>query len=197
MLPHKKVSSHRTSGRVVVPALVLAVIILLVGGGGYWYVTRDLPWVDVLKDQKAYPGTKIYSDDNVLLGEIKFEKGVPVSLKKVPKNLVQAIVAVEDAHFFRHHGLDYVGMLRALLTNIWAGGVRQGGSTITQQLAKIMFLTPERTFSRKIREVILARRIEAQLTKDEILDLYLGLAPYGGNLEGVRAASLAYFGKEP
>lgn len=195
MLQPKNAFSHRTSGRVIVPALVLSLVMLAVGGGGYWYFTRDLPWVDVLKDQKTYPGTKIYSDDNVLLGEIKVEKGFPVPLKKVPKSFVQAIVAVEDAHFFRHHGLDYVGMLRALLTNIWAGGVRQGGSTITQQLAKIMFLTPERTFSRKIREVILARRIEAQLTKEEILDLYLNKIYFGHGAYGIEMAAQSYFGK--
>lgn len=154
-----------------------------------------LPTVESLKDYKPLPGTTIYANDGRVLGRITIEKGVYVPLKRVPKFLIDAVLATEDPRFYEHHGLDYRGIMRAALKNIFSFRVRQGGSTITQQLTKVVFLSPERSFIRKIREVILARRLEKEISKDEILELYLNRIYFGHGAYGVQTAARTYFGK--
>ena len=161
----------------------------------FFIFSFGLPTVESLKDYKPSPGTMILAEDGRVLGQIKIEKGIYVPLKRIPKYMVNALLATEDPRFFQHTGIDYRGILRAALKNIIAVRVAQGGSTITQQLTKVVFLSPERKFKRKIKEIILARRLEKELTKDEILELYLNKIYFGHGAYGVQMASKTYFGK--
>ena len=116
-------------------------------------------------------------------------------MSQVPRNVVLSVLAAEDADFYEHEGLDYFGILRAVSRDIMEGRAAQGGSTITQQVVKLMLLTPERTISRKVRELILARRLENELTKDEILHLYLNNVNFGHGRYGIQEAARYYFEK--
>ena len=167
--------------------ILLALLFLVLSFG--------LPTVESLKDYKPLPGTTIYAEDGRVLGKITVEKGVYVPLSRIPKSLQNAVLATEDPRFYQHHGIDYRGILRAALKNIIRLRVSQGGSTITQQLTKVVFLSPERSFIRKIREVILARRLEKEITKDEILELYLNRIYFGHGAYGAQMAARTYFGK--
>ncbi len=168
----------------------LLLIVLL-----FFVLSFNLPTVESLKDYKPSPGTTIYADDGRVLGQVRIEKGVYVPLAKIPKSMVNALLATEDPRFYQHHGIDYRGILRAALKNITRLRVSQGGSTITQQLTKVVFLSPERKFTRKIREIILARRLEKEISKDEILELYLNKIYFGHGAYGVQMAAKTYFGK--
>lgn len=161
----------------------------------FFIFSFGLPTVESLKDYKPSPGTIILAEDGRVLGQIKTEKGIHVPLHRIPAPMVNAILATEDPRFFQHKGLDYRGILRAAFKDIISIRIKQGGSTITQQLAKVVFLSPERSIARKIREVILARRIEKELTKEEILELYLNKIYFGHGAYGVQMASKTYFGK--
>src|SRR5213075_3543402 len=118
-----------------------------------------------------------------------------VPYEQLPADLINAVVAVEDAKFYQHHGYDLLGIIRAALKNFTAGHVRQGASTITQQLARNSFSLKERTFRRKLLEIFLARRIEDQFGKQKIMELYLNRIYFGGGLYGAEAAARGYFGK--
>ena len=155
----------------------------------------NLPTVEALKDYKPSPGTTIYAEDGRVLGHIRIEKGVYVPLARIPKYMKDALLATEDPRFYQHGGLDYRGILRAAFKNLFSLRVKQGGSTITQQLTKVVFLSPERKLTRKIREVILARRLEKEISKDEILELYLNKVYFGHGAYGVQMAAKTYFGK--
>ena len=148
-----------------------------------------------MKDYKPPIVTKIFSEEGEIIGEFFNEKREVVSLDRVPNYLIQAFVAGEDARFFQHKGLDYLAILRALFRNIFSGEIVQGGSTITQQVVKSLFLSPEKKFTRKIREAILAYKIEKYLTKEEILFLYLNQIYLGHGAYGVASAAENYFGK--
>ena len=161
----------------------------------FFILSFGLPTVESLKDYKPSPGTMILAEDGRVLGQIKIEKGVYVPFKRIPKYMVNALLATEDPRFFQHTGIDYRGILRAALKNIIAVRVAQGGSTITQQLTKVVFLSPERKIKRKIKEIILARRLEKELSKEEILELYLNKVYFGHGAYGVQMASKTYFGK--
>jgi penicillin-binding protein 1A len=177
--------------------ILFTVISLLLGGiaGGYLAVTRNTPSVDELKQFNASSGTKIYSDNDVLIGELKVEKGIFVPLNAIPKNLINAVVAVEDSRFWKHRGLDYIAITRAVLKDLIHGSFKEGGSTLTQQLAKVVFLSPEKTLKRKLMEATLAMKIEKNLTKREIIELYLNKVYFGHGAYGVEMASKVYFGK--
>ncbi len=175
--------------------------LLLLGGlfflfGWVWLLDRDLPSVDELKNYQPILSTKVYASDGALIGQFYVEKRVLVPLNRMPKALPEAVVAVEDSRFYRHSGIDLVGIFRAAVTDIVSLHFKQGASTITQQLARTLFLSPERTISRKIREILLARRIEALLDKDEILEIYLSQIYFGHGAYGVGAAARTYFGKD-
>ncbi|MEE8574788.1 MAG: transglycosylase domain-containing protein, partial [Thermodesulfobacteriota bacterium] len=159
-------------------------------------MTKELPSVDTLLDYAPSLTTRVYSADEKMIGEFYIERRTVVPLTQMPKHLILAILAAEDAKFFKHSGLDYTGIVRAMYKNIQAGRTVQGASTITQQVAKSFFLTPERTYSRKIREAFMASRIESTLTKDEILHLYLNQIYFGSGSYGVQSAAESYFGKD-
>ena len=182
----------------VIAYLVVVVFaaILLGGVGMYIYFTRDLPSVSVLSEYKPNLITRVYSRDGEVIGEFYIERRIVVPLQQMPDHLIKAFIAVEDAKFFEHKGIDYMGIMRALYKNLKSGRIVQGGSTITQQVARSFFLSSEKTFSRKIREAILAHRIESRLSKEEILYLYLNQIYLGNGAYGVQAASEIYFGKD-
>jgi len=163
--------------------------------GAYFFVSTTLPRVETLSDYHPPLITRIYADDGSIIAEYSRERRILVPFEKIPKTLVQAFVAAEDASFFKHQGIDFISIFRAALKNVKAGGIAQGGSTITQQVAKKLLLTSERTFTRKFKEAILAWRMEKALTKQEILYLYLNQIYLGHRAYGVEAASENYFDK--
>ncbi|MEI8257564.1 MAG: transglycosylase domain-containing protein, partial [Deltaproteobacteria bacterium] len=186
--------------RAIAWSALLGVLLALMGVGGlaglFWYYGRELPDVHRLRSQWRPPQTtRILARDGSVLAELYLERRTVVPLERIPENLVKAVLAAEDADFYRHSGLDYPGMIRALLVNIRHGTTAQGASTITQQVVKNVLLTPERTLSRKVREVLLARRIERELSKNEILYLYLNHIAFGHGRNGVEEAARFYFGK--
>ncbi len=174
-------------------------VFAIAGAVALWLVLRDyeqaLPSTKDLKDYRPPQVTRILARDGTLLAELFVERRTVVPIEQIPKAMKVAVLAAEDADFYRHEGLDYLGMLRALVVNVRSGGMVQGGSTITQQVVKNVLLTHERTFERKAREVLLARRIEQELSKDEILELYLNHIYFGHGRYGVEEAARYYFGK--
>jgi len=179
-----------------ITAMMISITALMVFGvASYFYFTHDLPSIGSMKDYKPPIVTKIFSEEGEIIGEFFNEKREVVSLDRIPNYLIQAFVAGEDARFFQHKGLDYLAILRALYRNIFSGEIVQGGSTITQQVVKSLFLSPEKRFTRKIREAILAYKIEKYLTKEEILFLYLNQIYLGYGAYGVASAAENYFGK--
>jgi penicillin-binding protein 1A len=154
-----------------------------------------LPNIEEVKRYTPPQVTRILAKDGTLLGEDFVERRTVVSIGDVPAHVKIAFLAAEDASFYEHEGLDYPGMLRAIWVNLRSQSSRQGASTITQQVVKNVMLTQERTYERKIKEVILARRIEQTLSKDEILELYLNHIYFGHGRYGVEEASRYYFGK--
>jgi penicillin-binding protein 1A len=177
----------------IVPCVILA--FLLIGLGIYLYFSFTLPPIKSLEYYKPPIITKVFSDDGELIGEFCNERRIVVPIEQIPKVLSLAFVAAEDADFFRHKGIAYLSILRAMIRNFLAGRIVQGGSTITQQTVRSMVLSRERTLSRKIREVILAHRIEKYLTKEEILYVYLNQIYLGHGNYGVEAAARDYFDK--
>ncbi|SEA70556.1 penicillin-binding protein 1A [Desulfuromusa kysingii] len=163
--------------------------------GAYFFVSTTLPKVETLSDYQPPLITRIYADDASIIAEYSRERRILVPFEKMPKTLVQAFVAAEDSSFFKHQGINFVSILRAAIKNVKAGGIAQGGSTITQQVAKKLLLTSERTFTRKFKEAILAWRMEKALTKQEILYLYLNQIYLGHRAYGVEAAAENYFDK--
>ena len=161
----------------------------------YYGLDPKLPQIDGIEDYRPLSTTRIYDRRGRLIGELASQRRTVVPMKRIPKLLVQAVVATEDAGFFEHGGLDYLGVVRALWANLRAGRFVQGGSTITQQTVKTFFLTPARTIRRKVQEVILAWRLESRLSKEEILHLYLNQIYFGHGRYGVEAASHYYFDK--
>jgi penicillin-binding protein 1A len=182
-------------------ALIVFVLSLMLAGGGaaatLWYFSQDLPSLEPLQNYQPSLVTRVYSDDRQIIGQFFIERRFLKPLPEIPKNLTQAVIATEDARFFEHPGLDIVGILRAAWTNLRHGGRKvQGASTITQQLARSLFLSSERTFDRKLRELILAYKMELVLTKEQILEMYLNQIYFGQGAYGVAAAAQTYFGKE-
>ncbi|MBU0986372.1 MAG: penicillin-binding protein 1A [Proteobacteria bacterium] len=173
----------------------LSVAGLLAGIGAFFYLSENLPKISTLKDYHPPIITTVYSDDNRKIGEFYKERRIVIPLSKMPKMLTEAFVAAEDARFYKHKGIDFLSIIRAFLKNIEAGTIVQGGSTITQQVTKSFLLTPEKSYTRKIKEAILAYRIDKSFTKDEILFLYLNQIYLGHGAYGVEAASENYYGK--
>ena len=180
------------------PALLLlsalaAGIMLLAFAAAIVYPT--LPSLDVLTDYHPKIPLRVYSGDGKLIGEFGEERRAVVSIKDVPQPLINAIVAAEDERFYQHRGVDYVGVARAAMSNFVSGGVRQGASTITMQVARNFFLSKEKTLTRKFNEMLLAFKIEASLPKDQILELYINQIYLGQRAYGFAAAGQIYFGK--
>ena len=154
-----------------------------------------LPTLEALTDYQPKIPLRIYSIEGQLIGEFGEERRAVVALATVPKSLIDAIVAAEDERFFRHRGVDYVGVARAALSNFSSGGARQGASTITMQVARNFFLSKEKTLVRKFNEMLLAFKIEAMLTKQQILELYINQIYLGQRAYGFAAAAQIYYGK--
>lgn len=174
--------------------IIILLIIGLLGGYMYWCFST-LPATENLNEYSPYESSKVFSYDNVLLTEFYVERRTFIPHEKIPKHVINAFIAVEDMRYYKHHGIDIVRTIGALFRNIKEGAFVQGGSTITQQLAKMLFLKPEKTITRKIKEIVLSLQIEKKYTKDEILGLYLNKAYFGARAYGIEAASQAYFGK--
>ncbi len=162
---------------------------------GYRKISADLPRINSLNDYAPPVVTTVYSDDDRPIAEFYKERRSVIPLDQMPEALIQAFIAAEDARFFTHEGVDLVGIIRAFFKNIEAGAVVQGGSTITQQVVKSFLLSPERSYERKIKEAILAYRIDRAFSKADILYLYLNQIYLGYGAYGVEAAAENYFGK--
>jgi penicillin-binding protein 1A len=160
------------------------------------YYERDLPSVESLRELKLSVPLKVVTRDGKLMGEFGAERRALLKYEDIPEPVIQAFLAAEDDRFFEHPGVDWMGLVRAALKLAATGDKSQGGSTITMQLARNVFLSSERSFSRKFREILLALRIERELSKKEILELYLNKIFLGERAYGVGAASLVYFGKD-
>ncbi len=158
-------------------------------------LTRDLPQIRSLESFTPSAVTRIYSADKILLAEVFMEKRDPVPLNVIPPHLKTALITTEDRKFHSHSGVDLKAILRAIIKNIWAGEFVEGASTITQQLAKTLFLTPRKTLVRKIKEALLAFQLERRYTKDEILTFYLNQVYFGSGAYGVESAARIFFGK--
>jgi len=179
--------------------IILFILFSFLGCAGlaglYYYVSQDLPRINSLADYQPATVTSVYSDDGRKIGEFYEERRIVIPLSEMPANLINAFVAAEDSRFREHPGIDIVSIFRAFIKNAKAGTIVQGGSTITQQVTKSFLLTPERTYKRKLKEAILAYRIEKKFSKDDILYLYLNQIYLGHGAYGVEAASENYFGK--
>ncbi|MFO1462249.1 MAG: PBP1A family penicillin-binding protein [bacterium] len=175
---------------------VIAIAVVLVAGYAFYlHVSKDLPKLDKIEDYRPPIMAEVFDDSGKKIGEFWTEARILTPIDKIPKKMIQGFVASEDDRFFQHGGVDPYGILRAFITNLQAGHVVQGASTITQQVTKALLLSPERTYDRKIKEAILATRIERNLTKDQILYIYLNQTFFGNRAYGVAAAARNYFHK--
>jgi penicillin-binding protein 1A len=170
---------------------VLAVVAVTLA---YWVMAPGLPDVQALKDVRLQVPLRVFSHEGLLMAEYGEKRRIPVLIKEVPEPMIQAFLAAEDDRFYEHPGVDYQGVLRAVINLVLTGKKSQGASTITMQVAKNFFLSPEKTYTRKIREMFLAFKIEKELTKDEILELYLNKIYLGHRSYGVGAAAQVYYG---
>ena len=173
-----------------------ATLALLALVGYFFFLLGTLPKVDRLADYRPPILSQVFGEDGSLVGEFYLERRTVVAVDKIPRRLIQAFVSAEDSNFYQHKGIDYLGILRAVVKNVISMSKKEGASTITQQVAKSMLLTPEKKFSRKIKEAILAKRMEERLSKDEILYIYLNQIYLGSGAYGVQLAAETYFGKE-
>ncbi len=176
---------------------IALLVIFAVTGAGLWYVwSSNLPYIGTLRDYNPPIITEIYSADGHVIGRLWKEKRIVVPLDQMPDNLINAFVAAEDGKFFEHRGVDIFSIARAFIKNQLAGKKKQGASTITQQVARLMLLkTQEKLYERKVREVLLSLQIEKNFSKDRILFLYLNHIYLGGGAYGVEAAARTYFDK--
>ena len=181
--------------KICVVLFLLGVLAVLAGGAGvYYWAEKDLPGFTKLSDYSPALATTVRSRDGQILGYFYREKRFLIPLSMMSPVTVKAFLAAEDAGFYNHEGVDPQGIIRAAIKNFIAGGIKQGASTITQQVIKSMLLTPERSYERKIKEIILAYRLEKHLSKEEILTIYLNEIYLGAKAYGVEAAAREYFG---
>src|SRR6266851_5069436 len=169
-----------------------------VGVAALWAFTilpRSLPSVTALETLQPIQGTKIYDDNDEPMTELHVERRILVPLAQIPQSLRDAILATEDRRFYSHHGVDPTGIARAVYQNFRRGRIVEGGSTITQQLAKVLFLTPDKSLERKLKEAVLALELERRYSKDRILEMYLNQIYFGHGAFGVEAAARTFFGK--
>ncbi len=193
--PHKRRESRAIFSRLLYWVLVLALWGLIAGTGAIVLVAATLPPIQSLEVPKRPPTVEIVGTDGRPLAMRGEMSGADVPMKDLPPFVPKAFVAIEDRRFYSHFGVDPVGLMRAALANVLRRHISQGGSTITQQLAKNLFLTQERTFWRKMQELVLAIWLERKLRKNEILELYLNRVYFGSGAYGVEAAAQRYFGK--
>lgn len=175
---------------------VLALVVATLISGAYVFVQPSLPSVEVMRQIELQVPLRVYSRDGKLIAQIGEQRRIPVTYDEVPEMVRQAFIAAEDDQFFQHSGFDYPGIARSLLVNVVPGRRLQGASTITQQTARNLFLTQDRTWRRKVQEMFLTYRIEREFSKQEILGLYLNVISFGKRTYGVAAAADYYFGKD-
>ncbi len=203
-MKHSTAHKHKPQRRSLLRWLALALLTVMVGSlvaAGlvlvvfYIELDRSLPSIQSLKNYHPPLVSSVYAKDGSLIGEFYNERRYLVPLREVPQPVVKAFLASEDVRFYEHGGVDLLGILRASLKNLEAGEIVQGGSTITQQVVKSLLLSPEKTYMRKLKEALLAYRIDHALSKDEILYLYLNQIYFGAGAYGVEAAARTYFDK--
>jgi penicillin-binding protein 1A len=173
----------------------LALVVATLISGAYVFVQPSLPSVEAMRQIELQVPLRVYSRDGKLIAQIGEQRRIPVTYDEVPEMVRQAFIAAEDDQFFQHSGFDYPGIARSLLVNVVPGRRLQGASTITQQTARNLFLTQDRTWRRKVQEMFLTYRIEREFSKQEILGLYLNVISFGKRTYGVAAAADYYFGK--
>src|SRR3989344_7665800 len=186
--------------KILKPLLVLIISAGLIGAsiGIIWFSTLKMPDLSAFETRKVSQSTKIYDrTGQILLYDVHSDsKRTVVPFEDISRNIKNATVAIEDAEFYEHFGIKPTAIIRAILSNLTPGsGLTQGGSTITQQVIKNSVLTKDKTLTRKLKEWVLAIKLEKILTKDQILNTYLNESPYGGNIYGVEEASKTFFGK--
>jgi len=201
-MPKKRQARKKRQRKGLWRRIVAGGVLLLVAAASlvawitYRELTYDLPSVGKLLRYELPVATRVFARDGALLGEFYTEKRYLVPIARIPPVVRQAFIAAEDSNFYRHNGVDVSGIARAAVANFTAGGVVQGGSTITQQVVKSLLLTPEKSYERKAKEILLSLRLERELSKDEILYLYLNLIYLGSGSYGIGAAAKEYFGKD-
>lgn len=190
-------AEKRKVSKAKVVFIILAAFSIIIGtvSGFFYWMLSDLPGLKALEEYAPIESSQVYSADGKLIAEFYIERRTFIPHYKIPERVKKAFIAVEDIRFYRHPGVDITGIIRALYYDIKAGSIVQGGSTITQQLAKMLFLKPDRSIKRKIKEAVLSIWIEKHYTKDEILGLYLNQAYFGTRAYGIEAAAQTYFGK--
>ncbi|WP_134623255.1 penicillin-binding protein 1A, partial [Pseudomonas aeruginosa] len=169
--------------------------VLLSFSGAYLYLSPSLPSVEALRNVQLQIPLKVYSEDGKLISEFGEMRRTPIRFADIPQDFIHALLSAEDDNFANHYGVDVKSLMRAAAQLLKSGHIQTGGSTITMQVAKNYFLTNERSFSRKINEILLALQIERQLTKDEILELYVNKIYLGNRAYGIEAAAQVYYGK--
>ncbi len=179
----------------VFTAILIAALAFGILGGYVFFTLSDLPRIDALEEYTPAESSKVYSDDDTLIAEYYLERRTFIPYYRIPDHVRKAFISIEDIRFYDHHGIDFVRIMGALYQDIKAGAYVQGASTITQQLSKMLFLKPEKSLIRKVKEVALSVQIERRYTKEEILGLYLNQAYFGTRAYGLVAASQTYFGK--
>ena len=162
----------------------------------YYYVKPDIPSVQVLKDVQLQTPMQVFTKDGLLINQFGEKRRIPVTIDEIPQTLINAFLATEDNRFYDHIGIDPIGIVRSAVVLISTGEKKQGASTITMQLARNFFLTREKAYIRKVKEIFIALHIEGVLTKDEILELYLNKIELGNRAFGIGAAAQVYYGKE-
>ncbi|HZN93782.1 MAG TPA: transglycosylase domain-containing protein, partial [Myxococcales bacterium] len=193
--PTRRSRIVRALKRLLLFALALVVLAAGTVVGGYFYFDRNLPSVETLRTFQPPQVTKVRCADGSVCAEFYLERRTVVPIGQIPEHVRNAFLAAEDADFYKHQGLDYLGMARAFVKSLLPGGRVTGASTITQQACRNVLLSNERTFGRKVREWILSMRMEKALTKDKILELYLNQIVFGHGRYGVEEAAVYYFGK--
>jgi len=176
--------------------LFLVTLVFAAWAAVEWYFVPQLPSISELKDVKLQVPLRVYASDNSLMAEFGEQRRIPVPADNIPETMIDAILAIEDSRFFEHSGVDFKGLLRAVVVLIKTREVQQGGSTITMQVAKNFFLSPERKFIRKFKEILLAFKIEQEFSKKEILELYLNKIFFGHRAYGIGAAAQVYYGRK-
>ena len=167
---------------------ILLILLPAIFGGSFGYGLvnyLEIPDIKQLESYKPKSATRLYADNDELFAELFIEKRIPIPITEMPNHLKYAFIAIEDVRFYKHFGIDVRSILRATLKNITRQGITEGASTITQQLARNLFLSPKKTFKRKIEEAALAIQIERAYSKDEILNMYLNLIYLGEGAHGV------------
>jgi penicillin-binding protein 1A len=193
--PRRRARKRSRLGRILYWGVVASLWCVIAGIGVLFWVAYHLPPIESLEVPKRPPSVQIVALDGRVLANRGEMGGAAIPLREMPAYLPKAFVAIEDHRFYHHYGVDPIGLVRAVLANALHRGVAQGGSTITQQLAKNLFLTPERTLTRKLQEAVLALWLEHKYSKAQILELYLNRVYFGAGAYGVEAAAQRYFGK--